>query len=72
MLCDDCTKCDASTHMGQGICICDECIRNFDQKRVLEKIKERNVILQKIADDEWVDFEILKKVPVSFLLGDDE
>lgn len=69
MLCDDCTQSKAEYHMGHGICLCEQCARNFDAARVMEKIQQRNLILKQLAEGEYVPFETLKIIPVEYLMS---
>lgn len=68
MFCDDCYKEQAVMHIGHGICLCDTCVKNFDLPRVLGKMKDRHMVLKRLAEGEWVDFDLLKQVPINMLM----
>lgn len=48
MVCDDCYERRATIHLGHGICLCDQCMLNFNRELVLTKMKKRQMVLQQI------------------------
>lgn len=70
MICDDCAKADAEFHTGDGICLCGNCLRNFDRNQVVKKMEERDQIIKDFVDGKFVPFDILRTLPVELLADD--